>query len=181
MTALSWISIALGSAIIIVRLPLLATPAEARHVLSAFPRHAWAGRFLTAVDLAWVTWLLFQANLGWFEPYKQSLYLIAPVVWFMTIYFVDELLAPRALGGLLLLIPAPILDAARWHPSPARYLMIVIAYIMVVVGAVWVVSPHRFRRMINFALQDSDPLTRLHGGFGLVFGSILVLMGWLVY
>jgi len=177
MSLLALYTVSLGAAAILLRMPFIWAPGWARQALYAFPRNRWAGGVLTAIDLAWVTWLLINLHLGWFEPYKMALYLAAPVAWILLFVFMDELLAVRALGGLFILMPTPLLEAARWHPSPARYVMIVIAYAMVIVGVVYVAQPHRFRRWARFFLQDRDEWTRWFGLAGVLAGSLLVILG----
>jgi uncharacterized protein YjeT (DUF2065 family) len=177
MTELAKISMGLGALIVVLRLPLVLAPALARRVLYGFPRNRWAAGLLAAIDLVWVTWLLMGLSLGWFESYKMALYLMAPMAWGLLMVFVDELLAVRALGGLLILMPAPILDAARWHPSPGRYVLILMAYVMVIGGVVFVAQPHRFKRAVRFFLQDRDDLTRWVGLAGVLVGVLLVVLG----
>jgi len=50
------------------------------------------------------------------RDFKPILWALAPLCYVLTVCFVEELLAARALGGILLLAAAPVLDAARWHP-----------------------------------------------------------------
>jgi len=181
MTDLAKISVGLGVVIILLRMPLVIAPTPARNVLKAFPRSRVAAGILTVVDLAWVVWLLMDINLGWFEAYRVSIYVMAPIVWLLLMYFVDELLAVRALGGLMLLLPVPILDAARFHPSPGRFVLIIGAYAMVVMGSIFVVTPYRMRLFLNFFMRDRDDLTRWFGLAGLVVGSVLVVLGIAVF
>lgn len=178
---LAKITFGLGCLILLSRLPFVLAPGPARRALYAFSRSRWAAGVLAAIDLAWVVWLLQDLNLGWFEPHKQFLYVAAPVAWAVLMVLVDELLAVRALAGLLILIPAPILDAARWHPSPWRYLMILLAYVMVIAGIVFVAQPHRFKRTVRFFLQDRDDLTRWFGLAGMIVGLLLVVLAISVY
>jgi uncharacterized protein YjeT (DUF2065 family) len=177
MTELAKITVGLGALIVLIRMPFVLAPSLARQALYGFPRNRWAAGCLAAIDLGWVSWLLMGLQLGWFEPYKMALYLMAPVAWVLLMVFVDELLAVRALGGLLILFPSPVLDAARWHLSPGRYVMIVLAYVMVIVGVVLVTQPHRFKRVARFFLQDRDDLTRWFGLAGVIVGALLVVLG----
>jgi hypothetical protein len=146
----------------------------------AFPRNRVAAWTLTAVDLVWVAALLLDTNLGRFEAYKPLTYVLAPVFFFLITFFMGELLAARALGGLFLLVPAPILDAARWHDSPWRLVMVVLAYALVVKGIALVLSPYLFRRGMQVWVRDPR-LCRLLGSGGLLLAALLIVLAGTVY
>jgi hypothetical protein len=118
--------------------------------------------------------------LGWFDEYKWSLYVLAPLLFVLVIFLMDELLAPRALGGLLLLLAAPILNSARWHPSAWRLIMVALAYAGVIVGMMLVVSPYRFRKWARSGIKDNSR-ARLVGSMGTLGGLGIVLLGLIVY
>lgn len=155
-------------------------PAQVRRVLEALPRHtptAWA---LTAIDLLWITWLINDTSLGRFDYLKPSLYFVAPLSFFLLINFLDELLAVRALGGLLLLAATPVLRIAQWHPSDWRLVITVIAYIWVVAGMFLVMSPYLFRRAEKFFVPD-DLRGRLSAALKLAVSLLLIALGLRVF
>jgi len=84
-----------------------------------------------------------------FEPYKFLLYLVAPLAWFAVTRYMDELLPPRMLGGLVLLLAAPVLDAARWNPSPLRLIVVTLVYGMIIWGMIVLLSPFRYRHTVE--------------------------------
>lgn len=155
-------------------------PAQVRRMLDALPRHTTTAWVLTAVDLLWVAWLINQTNLGRFEYLKPALYLVTPLSFFLLINFLDELLAVRALGGLLLLLPHPVLTIARWHPSEARLIIAGLAYVWVVVGMALVMSPHLFRRAVN-RLLPNEACGRVSATLKLAFSVGLLLLGLRVF
>jgi len=177
---LSTAAFLLGGVFVALYLPLAAAPAAARRLLARFPRDRWAAWALTAVDLAWAAWLLNQTPLGRFEAAKDYLPVIVPAAFFAVVFLMDELLAARALGGLLILVPAPILDAARWHGSPLRLVMTIVAYGLAVQGILLVLSPYKFRKSVE-RWAGSDRRCRLLGVGGAVLGLVLVLLGLTVY
>ena len=160
-------------------LPALA-PERAQSWFKAFPRHVLCGRVLAAAALAWAGWLLYHTPLGALERYRPLVYLLTPTAYVLVIVFVDDLLAPRALGGLMLLAPEPILAAARFHPSPFRVVMLVLAYVLVVGGMALVLSPYLFRKAAE-RLFGTRLGCRLWGGLGLGLGLLIVLLGLAVY
>lgn len=180
MNALQIVSCAVGVLLVVPGAACLGLPSLSRALWKRFPRHVPAAWVLTAVDLAWAGWLLHQTPLGWFDPYKRLLVVLVPAAFVLVIVFMDELLAPRAFGGLLLLAPAPMLTAARWHPSAWRYVVTLTAYAFAVWGMVLVLSPYQFRRLGN-VLIGSDAACRAWGGALTAFGLLLLLLGLAVY
>ncbi len=150
MTTLALIIFLLGALQLFLGLVILGAPERFRQWTLRFPRHKPAAWGLTAIDVAWVYILLRALPLGRYENLRPLIHVLAPVSFFLMVRYMDELLAPRALGGLLLLVATPILDHARWHPSAWRYVPIVMAYIMVIKGMTLVLSPHYFRRAVSF-------------------------------
>lgn len=180
MSELSIMAMVVGGLIALVHAWLLLAPAVARAAQVRFPRSRWAGWVLAAVAWGWVLVLVRDMPLGWFERYRMWLYVAAPVAYGMTVVFMAELLAVRALGAIMLLAGSPVLDAARWHPSAFRYVVVVLVYIWVVVGMALVLAPYRFRRTLQRWTGD-DFRCRLLGAAGVLFGLWLVGLGLRVF
>lgn len=126
----------------------LAAPDSARTAVERFPRHRLAGWILAAVALVWAGSNVYHAELGRFSYVKPWLFGAVPAVVLLVGFFMDDLLAPRALGGLMLLAAAPLLKAARFHESSLALTVTVLAYVWVVLGMAWVLGPYRFRRWL---------------------------------
>lgn len=180
MSRLAIWAVCIGAIAVIVRGAAAIWPAQARRALLAFPRNRMAGAILAALDLLAVGAILYRTPLGWFEPWKWSLAILCPAAIVVVVAFADELLAPRALGGLLLILAAPLLDAARWHGSDARLVMSVLAYAWVVAGVAFVVSPWLFRKMAAYWTADERRL-RFWSVIGAAAGLGLILLGMLAY
>lgn len=127
-------------------LPMLLAPAAVQRALAAFPRSRAAAWILTALDLAWVVLIMRGASLGRFDILKPYLPIAGVATFAAIVWGLDELLAVRALGGLLLLLGDPILDAVRWTGGAWPIAAAVLAYILVIVGAIWVLWPWTFRK-----------------------------------
>lgn len=127
-------------------LPMLLAPAATQRVLAAFPRSRAAAWILTALDLAWVVLIMRGASLGRFDILKPYLPLAGVATFAAIVWGLDELLAVRALGGLLLLLGDPILDTVRWTGGAWPIALAILAYILVIVGAIWVLWPWTFRK-----------------------------------
>jgi hypothetical protein len=180
MMSLSIITILLAIAILGDSLILVVTPGWAQRVWRAFSRNHIAGWVMTAIGIVWAAWLLWHMPLGRFESLKPMLFLLAPGTFVLVVMSMDELLAARALGGLFILLPAPILTAARWHPSPLRLVMIVVAYIIAVKGLTLVLSPYMLKKWSNVLLR-SPKQCRAWGIMGVVSALGLFALAFLVY
>jgi len=136
-------------------------PATHRLLLEAARHHRLAA-VLAAVNLIWVTALLHDMAWSRFEPLKPLLFVLAPVAWFAIIRYMDELLAPRMIGGFILLLATPVLDAARWNPSVWRLVVVSLVYVAIVWGMVLVLSPFRYRHTVE-RLTGNPVKARLTG------------------
>lgn len=179
-TPLALMAAALGGFLVLSSVPGIAAPAWARRMITAFPRSGWPGWLLAAFDLTWVSWVILHAALGRFEWMKPGVYAAGPLAFVLIVFFMDELLSPRALGGLLLLIANPVLRAARWHPSDAHYVMTVIAYAWVFFGMLFVLSPYRFRQLAA-PLIRTDARVRALSAVRLLAGAAILYLGLRVY
>lgn len=180
MSSLAIVALALGSVVALTGVPCVFSPERARGWMAAFPRNAWLGWALTAVDLAWSAWLVMHMSLGPFDRYKPALYVVGPLLFFLVVFLMDELLAARALGGLLLLVPSPLLDVARWHESEFRLVVATLAYVFVVMGILLVLCPYLFRKATGAWMQNNTRC-RLGGSLGLALGLFLIVLALTVY
>lgn len=135
-------------------------PGRMRSALESFPRSVWPGRVLAALALSWAAWEVSQMHLGRFDAWKPHLLWLTPVAIVLCSLYVDELLAPRALGGLLLLLSRPLLDAVRWHPSDLRLVMSVLGYLWIAAGLVLLLAPWWFRRIARVVARDDCTIRR---------------------
>jgi hypothetical protein len=180
MSYLSGVVMIFGAVLAMVGAPMMFAPAKAISFIRGFPRNKIAGWLLVAVDLAWSAWLLLQMDMGWLEKWKPLVYVLAPIAFFLIVNFMDELLAARALGGLFLILPAPILDASQWHSSLFRLFIVVMAYIVVIAGMALALSPFRFRKTMQL-ITDNQKKCRFAGLIGLVLGMFIIGLGITVF
>lgn len=155
---------------------LVGFPQATKATLLAFPRSRWPGRVLTAICVFWAAWVIQHAALGRFSGVKPFIPYLAIAIVGLVVWLLDELLAPRALGGLLLLVANPILTAVRWADSVWRFVPAVIAYIWVVAGCAFILHPWVFRRGVE-ALVVNSRRFRMAGWGQVVVGMGLLLAG----
>jgi uncharacterized protein YjeT (DUF2065 family) len=180
MTILAKLSLIIGIIFMLLSFPLIAIPEKARKFLSGIPRNKFIGYILTAISLTWAAYLLDQTPLGKFDVIKDYLMILTPVAIGLVIYFMDELLAARALGGLLILIPTPMLVAARTSDSPFRLLVVVLAYILVIAGIIIILNPYKLRNLIN-KIFTKDTSTRFIGIVGDAIGTVFIVLSLTIY
>jgi hypothetical protein len=181
MSELSIIAVLIGILALAIGLLSLAAPQTVRRGLERFPRSIWPGRILAAIDLVWAAYELSRMHLGLFDAWKVHLYWLVPIAVFLCIHYLDELLSPRALGGLLLLAAGPVLDAARWHPSDWRLVVTVIAYLWIALGLTFLLSPWWFRRLTPRIAGTNDVQLRLGGTLKALLGIGLIALALFVY
>jgi hypothetical protein len=179
MLSLATISLIFGAVCIAGGIALLARPEAVRGWLAAFPRNRPAAWILTAVALAGVAWIVYHARLGRFDSLKPWIWLAGPVSLGLIVVFVDELLAPRALGGLLLLAANPMLQAARVSDSPWSVVVSAFTYVLIVAGIAWMLGPYRFRRWTTWL--TSGARARVTGAVLAAAGLLLAGLSVTVY
>lgn len=176
MNDLQMLAMIMGGGAALLALPCLLAPPAAREWVRDFPRSRVAGWLLSAVGVTWVTWLLFLTPLAWFDTYKSALYVLAPLFFLLVVTYMGELLAPRALGGLLILVPGVIVDMARQR----GLLLVSLAYLMVVLGITLVLSPYLIRKVLTNKIKTDAGWRRL----GLLvsgLGAGLAIVGFFLY
>lgn len=180
MSQLAVITLILGILALAGGLSGVFAPEPILRAVEKFPRSVWPGRLLAAVDFVWAALALVPMHLGHFDAWKIHLYWLAPVCIFLCVKYMNDLLSPRALGGLLLLAAGVVLNIARWHPSAWRLVMVLLAYSWIGFGLSWLLEPWWFRRIARFVLK-TEKTVRLCGFFKALFGIGLLLLALFVY
>jgi hypothetical protein len=177
---LQWIAIILGMLATAGGLVGVFRPDLVRRFAELFPRSNAPAWFFMALCCWLGTKEALGMNMGFLDAYKKYIYVISPAVFVASVVYMKELLAPRALGGFLLLIAVPILQIARWHESPWRLVVVVIVYLWIICGLVLLLSPWYFRKMYEPLLANE---TRFKvAAYGKIALSILLLLlGIFVY
>ena len=180
MSDLAFITLICGVLVFVWSVGMALLPRGMAAWVGAFPRHVWAGRILAGVDIIWSAWLLMQMGFTWVDAHQILVYVAVPAAYVLVILFVDDLLATRALGGFMLLVPLPILESAFVHPAASRLIMTSFAYLLVIFGIVLVWSPFKWRQWTEHWINRL-PVTRAVGIVGLIIGADMLLLGWCVY
>jgi hypothetical protein len=112
-------------------------------------------------------------DLGEFSQFRTWLQIGVPIVFVLTLVFVDEFLAVRALGIMALLAAEPILSACFLRPEAARLLLVMLAYAWLTIGLFWVGMPYLLRDQISWITKNG---TRFKAATftGLVYGLVVL-------
>lgn len=144
-----------------------------RALLRRFPRSREFGVLLLTVDAVWAFLLVAQIDLGEFSTYRRVFLAIIVAGYFLTLFFVEEFLAVRALGMLLLLAAEPLLEAAFLRPETSRLLLSVLAYIWATLGIFWVGKPYLLRDQVDW-ISKTETRWRLAALAGLAYGVVVL-------
>ena len=164
-----------GMALAALAVLALVWPATARSWVVSFPRNRVAAWVLSALALFWVANIVQHGRLGRFEPWKVYVWPGYTVALIAVGLFMDDLLAVRALGGILLLGANPVLRAVRLHDSPWASLVAAVTYGVIVLGIAWILGPYRFRRWLSWMLSPERYRWTCSGV--LLLGALLCALG----
>lgn len=146
----------------------------------SFPRSRWAGIILLAIDLVWSLWLLATMEMGEFSVFRRPLLIALPIAFFLAIRFVEEFLAVRALGIFLLLAAEPLLSAAFFRYEKSRLVLTVLAYIIIVLGLIWVMIPYKMRDYLDW-LGNLLGRWRALNALIFIYGAVLLILALVAY
>jgi hypothetical protein len=178
--SLRTIGFIVGFILLATHLAALARPDAARQWLNKFPRSKLLGNCLLAVDAVWTLWLVSNMDLGEFSRFRTWLQIAVPLVFILTIFFVDEFLSVRALGIMALLAAEPILSSAFLRPELARLLVVIFAYVWLTVGLFWVGMPYLLRDQISW-LTKSAARFKAAALFGVLYAVAVLACAVTVY
>jgi hypothetical protein len=172
-----WIA---GILLILVSLPGIVKPGLIQSWAKRLPRSRVAGIVLLSVALAWSFWLLATMEMGEFSSFRKPLLILLPIAYVLTLVFVDEFLAVRALGILCLFAAEPLLDAAFFRYETSRLIVTVLAYLLVIAGLIWVTMPYLLRDQIDWSSRSKTRWQFMHGAF-LLYGIVVLAFAITLY
>jgi hypothetical protein len=174
------VALFVGIALLLLGLPGLFLPKKLQTWAKQLPRSYPAGVILLSIDLIWTLWLVATMEMGEFQTFRRPLLILLPIGYILALRFVDEFLAVRALGILCLLAAEPQLDAAFLRADPARLVVTIFAYVMVVFGILWVTMPYLLRDQINWTTKSQLNWRGVHG-ICVVYGVAVLALALTVY
>ena len=132
------------------------------------------GIALLSLAFLWSFWLLATMEMGEFSNFRRPLMFLLPIGFVLVLWFVQEFLAVRALGILCLLAAEPLLEAAFLRHENSRLLVTVFAYVLIVLGLLWVMMPYLLRDQIAWTIRNTARWVGVHS-VTLLYGAALLL------
>ena len=177
---LSTLSILLGLAVAAPNVYGVLKPKAFGEALRRFPRSTGWGYALVLLATFWFVWNLSHESIADFESLKPALYALFIAVGIGTCVFVQDFIAVRGLALVLLLMAKLMVDSARWAPSHFRLVIVTWAYIWVVAGVWFTVSPWRLRDLVYWKTAN-EKRTQALSAVRLGFGLFVAILGFTVF
>jgi len=157
-------------------------PASFGAALRSFPRSLAWGYALMLLGTAWFLYNLSQESISDFASYKNVLFAGFAAVGIGACIYVQDFLAVRGLAVLLLLLAKLMVDTGRPHLADTRWVLVVQgwAYLMVLGGIWFTISPWRVRDLIQWATANPRR-TQTVCGLRAAFGLFVVVLGLTVF
>lgn len=173
---LSILAILIGAAYCAIQLFALLQPAAFTRQARAFPRSEGIGFVLMGIGTIWFLYNLQSEAIADFAAYKKYMLLAFGAIGVLTCIFVRDFLAVRGLAVCLLLLAWFTLNRTRWEDSSARLILVVWAYLWVICGMWFTISPWRLRDFLNWWTASSSRL-KLGSVLQLALGAIVLVLG----
>lgn len=178
--SLSTLSILLGVGIAAPQVWQLTQPESWRRWSQAFPRHKAMGWFLMLLATGWFLWNVQNESLADFNKFKPYLLAGFGAIGVLTCIYVGDFLAVRGLALCLFLLAKVMVDTARWHESELRWVISGLAYVWVLAGIWFTISPWRLRDLIAWH-NATDGRIRTCAALRLALALLLVALGATAY
>jgi hypothetical protein len=173
-------AIVLGLLYVASHLPAALAPVRTGVWLRRLSHNYLLGVVLMLAATLWFVVLTGLMDLGEISNIRVQLMAVWTVAGVLLAIFVRGFLTLRALGCLLLLAAALMLDAAFLATTPWRYVVTILAYVWVIAGMTLVYSPHVGRKWIDWAAENTERM-RVLAWPGVAAGLLLVVLGIWVY
>jgi len=177
---LSILAICIGLVLALPNLYGICKPAAFAAAARRFPRYTPVGYVLMLAATAWFLYNLSQESMSDFLTFKPALYTLFAGVGVGACIFVQDFLPVRGLAVLLLLLAKLMVDTARWVDTEWRLVIVTLAYVWVIAGMWFTISPWRLRDILNWSTA-TEQRTRLLSGIRLGFALLVVILGLTVF
>jgi hypothetical protein len=147
----------------------------AQQWLRRFPRSKVAGFILLTIAAVWSWLLILNIDLGEFSNWRTRILVLIPIAAILTLKYVDEFLAARALGMVALLAAEPLLDSAWLRPELGRLALVSLAYVWIGFALFWIGMPYTLRDQIAWLTSD-ERRWKVGVIAGVGYGLLLVIL-----
>ena len=179
--SLSTLAVVLGLGMGLPQIYGLMNPGAFGAAVRRFPRSLPWGFALMLLGTGWFLYNLSLESVSDFASYKNVLIGGFAAVGIGSCVFVQDFLAVRGLAVVLLLLAKLMVDTGRSHLGSGWVLIFQAwAYLLVVAGIWFTVSPWRLRDLLNWATLDERRI-KIGCGIRLAFGLLVAALGFTAY
>ncbi len=176
----STLAVIMGLALALPQIYGLMKPAAFATAVRTFPRSLPWGYALMLIGTLWFVWNVKQENNSDFATYKPMMLIGFAVVGVAVCIFVTDFLAVRGLAIVFMLLGKLMVDTVRWADTDWRWVISGWAYVLVVAGIWFTVSPWRLRDLLNWGTAN-EKRTRIGSAVRLAFGLFVAILGLTVF
>jgi hypothetical protein len=175
---LSLLSILLGLGMSVPQIFGLARPAQLAAAVRKFPRNLPIGIALMLLGTAWFVWNVNVEPIADFSVFKPYMMAGFVAVGILSCIFVRDFLAVRGLAVLMLLLAKLMVDTGRPHLGESPFVLViqVWAYVLVVAGIWFTITPWRLRDLLNWATA-TQMRVRVGSAIRLAFAVFVLILG----
>lgn len=173
---LSTLAIVIGAVYSFLQIWALAKPASFSAAARKFPRSESWGFALMGLSTLWFLYNVNQETISDFANYKKLMLIGFGAIGFGTCIFVRDFLAVRGMSVFLLLLAWFTLNFTRNVDNRLVLILVTWAYIWILAGMWFTISPWRFRDYLNWSTANPGRLRALSAG-RLVLGLIVIGLG----
>ncbi|HKI70254.1 MAG TPA: hypothetical protein VKA67_11735 [Verrucomicrobiae bacterium] len=174
----SILAVVLGLGVGLPQIYGLLKPKKFAESVRKFPRNVPIGVALMLLGTAWFVWKVGQESIVDFASYKSFLILGFAAVGIGSCIFVQDFLAVRGLAVVFLLLAKLMVDTGRPLLDQTHWILVIQtwAYVLVVAGIWFTVSPWRLRDLLMWATAN-ETRVKIGCGIRLTFGLFIVILG----
>jgi hypothetical protein len=160
----------------------LAKPQSFATAARRFPRNLIAGIILMLLGTAWFVWNVNIEPVADFSTFKPYMIGGFAAVGVLSCVFVQDFLAVRGLAVVLLLLGKFMVDTGRPHLGESPWVLVIQtwAYLFVVAGIYFTITPWRLRDLINWATA-TELRVRIASAIRLSFALLILTLGLTVF
>lgn len=175
---LSLLAILIGVGFGLPQLYALANPQKFAASVRAFPRNLPAGIFLMLLGTAWFVWNVNIEPVADFSSFKPAMMGAFAAIGILSCFFVQDFLAVRGLAVVFLLLAKAMVDAGRPHLAQSPWVLViqVWAYILVLAGIWFTITPWKLRDFLNW-MTATEARIKIGSSVRLGFAIFIILLG----
>lgn len=175
---LSLLSILLGLGFAAPQIYGIINPQKFAACVRKFPRNLPAGIFLMLLGTAWFLWIVNQEPIADFSAFKPYMMAAFAAVGILSCIFIQDFLAVRGLAVVFLLLAKLMLDTGRPYLGESPWVLVIQiwAYVLIVAGIWFTVTPWKLRDFLNWATA-TEARVKIGSTIRLAFALFILLLG----